>query len=95
MPPGGNVVAGRSGSDDRARAKRDGGGGYAAMSNCKMCGKTIDHAQAAASLFDLSFLPVNGFRTSRREAKNRAAKVGPLCPKCLARRKDLLIEPRK
>ena len=65
------------------------------MSKCKSCGKSIDHVQAAASLFDLSFLPVGGCKTSRREAKNRAAKVGPLCPKCLARRKDLLLEPRK
>jgi hypothetical protein len=63
------------------------------MSKCKSCGKTIDHVQAAVSLFDLSFLPVAGYKTSRREAKNRAAKVGPLCSKCLARRKDLLVEP--
>ena len=59
------------------------------MPKCKTCRKAKTEAQAAASLFDLSFFRVGGVRIARRDTKIRAAKVGPLCPTCLERRKDL------
>jgi hypothetical protein len=57
--------------------------------HCKNCRKTITDAQAAASLFDLRFLPGPDGRVKFKQSKSRAARVGPLCPKCLAKRKTL------
>jgi hypothetical protein len=61
---------------------------------CKSCGKTMTSEEAAASIFDLGFLPLKGRPIARRTAKAHAKHVGPLCPKCLGRRKDLGINPR-
>lgn len=49
---------------------------------CNSCGKEIDDIQAAASIFDLSFLPGPDGKVSRAHARCRAARIGPLCPKC-------------
>jgi hypothetical protein len=65
------------------------------MPQCKSCGKTMDEVAAAASLFDLSLLPADGYRLSRRNAKRRASQVGPLCPRCSRDRKDLSVKPKK
>jgi transcription antitermination factor NusG len=52
----------------------------------------MTEASAGASIFALSFLPV---RSQKRKNFDRgknikmAEEIGPLCPKCLARRKDL------
>jgi hypothetical protein len=49
-------------------------------------------ASAGASIFALSYLPVNGRKRQnlhRALTIKMAEKVGPLCPKCLERRKDL------
>jgi hypothetical protein len=60
---------------------------------CKSCGKAITPEAAAASIFDLSFPPLKGRPITRRTAKAHAKHVGPLCPKCLGRRKDLGSSP--
>jgi hypothetical protein len=68
---------------------------FPAMPLCKSCRKEIDPSQAAASLFDLSFLPVKGRRQARYTTKRMAKAVGPLCSNCLKRRTDLAIRPGK
>jgi hypothetical protein len=64
------------------------------MPECKSCQKPISPEEAAASLFDLGFLRLNGMPVARWTAKIHVKRVGPLCPECLRRRKDLGIEPR-
>jgi hypothetical protein len=60
------------------------------MPHCKSCNATISAEQAAASLFDLRFLPgPDGRPVHRSFAKYRAEGVGPLCEKCLAKQKTL------
>jgi hypothetical protein len=62
------------------------------MPQCKSCGLEMTKAAAGASIFALSFLPLNArTRASlyRPEKIKLAEKIGPLCPKCLERRKDL------
>ncbi len=52
----------------------------------------MTEAAAGASIFALSFLPISGRkgRDSDRGKKIKLAEqTGPLCPTCLARRKDL------
>jgi hypothetical protein len=47
-------------------------------------------AAAGASVFALSFLPLSGKKgVHRAKTIKMAEKIGPLCPTCLARRKDL------
>ncbi len=55
------------------------------MPQCKSCRTELDHPEAAASIFDLSFLRLDKIRNSRKVAMTRAREVGPLCPKCLSR----------
>jgi hypothetical protein len=60
--------------------------------NCKSCGAEMTKAAAGASIFALSFLPVNGQKRTnlhRPERIKLAEKIGPLCPTCMVRRKDL------
>jgi hypothetical protein len=54
------------------------------MPQCKSCRSEIDYTDAAASIFDLSFLRLDTIRNSRKVAMTRAREVGPLCPKCLS-----------
>ena len=57
---------------------------------CKKCRVEMTHEQAAASLFDLQFLPgPDGRPVNRWHAKHRAMGVGPLCEKCMVMRKTL------
>ena len=62
------------------------------MTHCKSCGNALTPSAAGASIFALSFLPVRGKKLLRRDTTKLAEKVGPLCPGCLERRKDLAIE---
>ena len=59
---------------------------------CKSCSEELRLAQAHASIFALSFLPVRGRKIDRVKKIRIASEVGPLCPKCLERRKDLAHE---
>jgi hypothetical protein len=55
----------------------------------------MSEASAGASIWALSYLPVNGRKRANLDREMRiklAEKVGPLCPKCLDRRKDLAAE---
>jgi hypothetical protein len=54
------------------------------MPQCKSCRTEIDYPDAAASIFDLSFLRLDTINNSRKVAMTRAREVGPLCPKCLS-----------
>jgi hypothetical protein len=54
------------------------------MPQCKSCRAEIDYPEAAASIFDLSFLRLDKIRNSRKVAMTRAREVGPLCPTCLS-----------
>jgi hypothetical protein len=63
------------------------------MPKCKSCGEQLAEAQAAASIFALSFLPVNGRKLMRAKTIELAEHVGPLCQECLERRDDLAINP--
>ena len=54
------------------------------MPRCKSCRVEIDHGEAAASIFDLSFLRLDKIHNSRKVAMTRAREVGPLCSKCLS-----------
>jgi hypothetical protein len=65
------------------------------MPKCKSCGEPLREAQANASIFALSFLPVNGRKHERPNSIEMAEGIGPLCPKCLDRRKDLAVSPEK
>lgn len=59
---------------------------------CKTCQADMTKAAANASIFALSHLPVNGNRRksfARAKKIKLAEKIGPLCPTCLACRKDL------
>jgi hypothetical protein len=64
------------------------------MPECKLCGKEITEQKAAASIFDLSFLPGPDRRLTRRHAKFRATRLGPLCPGCLKKQKTLPPTPK-
>jgi hypothetical protein len=58
--------------------------------NCKSCQAEMTKAAAGASVFALSFLPLSGRKgVHRAKTIKMAEKIGPLCPTCLARRKDL------
>ena len=59
------------------------------MPECKLCGKEITEQEAAASIFDLRFLPGSDRQLSWRDAKFCAARFGPLCPGCLKKQKTL------
>jgi hypothetical protein len=62
------------------------------MAQCKSCGIEMTSAAASASIFALSFLPVNGKSRANLDRKKKikmAERVGPLCPSCVNRRKDL------
>jgi hypothetical protein len=65
------------------------------MPTCKSCGEQLPEAQANASIFALSYLPVNGRKRDRVKAIEMAERIGPLCPKCLERRQDLAIGHEK
>jgi hypothetical protein len=65
------------------------------MPECKSCGEQLSEAKANASIFALSFLPVNGRKQERGKAVEMAERIGPLCPRCLERRKDLASAPEK
>ena len=54
------------------------------MPQCKSCRAEIEDTEAAASIFDLSFLRLDKNNTSRKFALLRAREVGPLCPNCLS-----------
>ena len=54
------------------------------MMICKKCKQPISEEQAAASLFDLRFLPLRGQKLHRRNAKFHTERIGPLCAKCFA-----------
>ena len=59
---------------------------------CKSCQTEMTKAAAGASIFALSFLPVNGSRRPNLDRKKKikmAEKIGPLCRTCLAWRRDL------
>jgi hypothetical protein len=59
---------------------------------CKTCQAEMSEASAHASIFALSHLPVNGNRRksfARAKKIKLAEKIGPLCPTCLAWRRDL------
>jgi hypothetical protein len=63
---------------------------------CKKCRVEITHEQAAASLFDLQFLPgPDGRPVTHRHVKHRVAGIGPLCEKCMAKQKTLPIKKRE
>jgi hypothetical protein len=55
----------------------------------------MSEAQANASIFALSYLPVNRGKRDRVKAIEMAERIGPLCPKCLERREELAISPKK
>jgi hypothetical protein len=60
--------------------------------NCKSCQVEMTKASANASIFALSYLPLNGRKRGKLDRETRiklAETVGPLCPSCLARRRDL------
>ena len=62
------------------------------MPKCKECGIEMTQAAAGASIVALSFLPVHGKRRANCDRKKRlrmAERIGPLCPDCVKRRKDL------
>jgi hypothetical protein len=59
------------------------------MQNCKRCGEELTDAAASASIFALSFLPVQGVRVDRRATTKLAEQIGPLCLDCLEQYKDL------
>jgi hypothetical protein len=65
------------------------------MPNCKSCGEPLREAQANASIFALSYMPVNRGKRDRVKAIKMAERIGPLCPKCLERREDLAAGPRE
>jgi hypothetical protein len=65
------------------------------MPQCKSCGEQLSEAQANASIFALSFLPVKGRKRFRALTTKLGKEIGPLCPKCLKRRKDLDVAPEK
>jgi hypothetical protein len=65
------------------------------MPQCKSCGAHMSEAQANASIFALSYLPVNRGKRDRVKAIEMAERIGPLCPKCLERREELAISPKK
>jgi hypothetical protein len=63
---------------------------------CKSCRVEITHEQAAASLFDLQFLPgPDGRLVNRLHVKYHVEGVGPLCVKCMAKQKTLPSRKRK
>jgi hypothetical protein len=63
------------------------------MPNCKLCDKQLTDEKAAASIFDLRFLPGSDRQLSLSHAKFRAARLGPLCPGCLKSQKTLPRAP--
>jgi hypothetical protein len=63
------------------------------MPECKLCGKQLTTEKAAASIFDLRFLPGSDRKLSWRDAKFRAARFGPVCPGCLKKQKTLPPTP--
>jgi hypothetical protein len=63
------------------------------MPECKLCGKQLTEQKAAASIFDLRFLPGSDRQLSRRVAKFRAGRFGPLCHGCLKNQKALPPTP--
>jgi hypothetical protein len=65
------------------------------MPNCRSCGERLSEARANASIFAISYLPVNRGKRDRAKAIEMAERIGPLCPKCLGRRQDLAISPEK
>jgi hypothetical protein len=63
------------------------------MPECKLCGKQLTAEKAAASIFDLRFLPGSERKLSWRDAKFRAARFGPVCPGCLKKQKTVPPTP--
>ena len=59
------------------------------MTQCKSCGAFMSEAAAGASIFALSFLPVREHTLDRKQTTNIAERIGPLCPNCHDRCKDL------
>jgi hypothetical protein len=65
------------------------------MPNCKLCDKKLTDEKAAASIFDLRFLPGSDRKLPPLHAKGGAARFGPLCTGCLKNQKTLPPAPMR